>query len=322
MKFINSSYKFIEVKNSCKKIELCDKICGKNEGFKHTTLYFKVKNKDAYNTFLLLGDKVKDFKKSCLFIDNNSNSCRGVISGSVEAFRKLFSDVSEESFYTYFDDSLCSLLIYLRIKYPLFFSDIHSWIKSKKLLKNVYEENFYELFSNSLLLEEAKYHQTLTVRVVCSREVFNELLKYQFLVISQSLKEYEISIIKELIFVLPLWIKDIKPGRYSRKFYVKLFVDKHFNSSTSAYDEAELCWLLNVCNVESTYLQILQYTGLDQWAKNCFSNSLKTEFIVTADLEGWEHFFKDSLTMLSSQMQEIMKSLHYDFVNKGYLEDI
>jgi thymidylate synthase (FAD) len=149
-------------------------------------------------------------------------------------------------------------LSYLATYIPVVFDDFTP-VKIRK---------FQLLFENDLICEEEKLkHHTVSVRIICDRGVSHEIVRHRIASYSQESTRYcnygkagEVTFIKPVFFV---------PGTLSYKVWEQLCV-----------------------KAEETYLFLLKDGASPQQARSVLPNSLKTEIVVTTNLQQWRHFFE------------------------------
>lgn len=149
--------------------------------------------------------------------------------------------------------------------YPLFFPEYQSYIP--------------ETFTNNLFIPmtveelndfERIIHQDITMKFVCDRGVSHEIVRHRVASFAQESTRYcnygKEKFGKEITVVKPAWCDE---GDAKYEF-----------------------WRSGCCFAESAYFGLLEDKGCTpQEARSVLPNSLKTEIIVTMNLDGWNHFF-------------------------------
>lgn len=147
--------------------------------------------------------------------------------------------------------------------YPLFFPE--------------YQEYIPEIFTNNLFIPisvdelnnfERNIHQDITMKIICDRGVSHELVRHRVASFAQESTRYcnytKEKFGNEITVVRPSW-------------------------SRSAHIDAD--WMIACGNAETAYFKLLNEGCTPQEARSVLPNSLKTEIIVTMNLDGWKHFF-------------------------------
>lgn len=125
-------------------------------------------------------------------------------------------------------------------------------------------------------------HQTMTVRIICSRAVSHQLVRHglaDFMQESQRYCRYN----GHVQFVIPEWIGDkIEPGEYTEESQIKL---------TPPSSGARV-WIRQMFQAEQAYHDLLAAGRKPEEARGVLPNDAKTEIYITANLEEWRHIFK------------------------------
>lgn len=150
--------------------------------------------------------------------------------------------------------------------YPTFFSEFESYIPP--------------IINNSILIPinesdllpgmEQNVHMNVTVKFVCDRGVSHELVRHRAASFAQESTRYcnysKDKFGGEITVIRPSWC----------------------SKNDSIYD----IWKEKMDHAESAYFDMLLNGATPQEARSVLPNSLKTEVIMTMDLDGWNHFFE------------------------------
>ena len=155
---------------------------------------------------------------------------------------------------------------------------MHGMIRNYPLFFPEYQDYVPPIISNTILIpinvcdlseDERKIHQDITVKFICDRGVSHEMVRHRVASFAQESTRYcnygQDKFGSELTVIRPSWC-----GQYS-DLYKRWY---------------EGCLLS-----EGAYFTLLAEGATPQEARSVLPNSLKTEIIVTMNLDGWEHFF-------------------------------
>lgn len=149
--------------------------------------------------------------------------------------------------------------------YPTFFSEFNDYVPpiiSNTILIPIHE--------NDLLPgKERNTHLNVTVKFICDRGVSHEMVRHRVASFAQESTRYcnygQDKFGNEITVIRPSWCDE----------------------GTDAYDE----WRTGCLTSETAYNVLLDMGRTPQEARSVLCNSLKTEVIVTMNLDGWNHFF-------------------------------
>ena len=148
--------------------------------------------------------------------------------------------------------------------YPTFFSDYLDWVP--KIINNVY---MIPIDIRELTDDERRIHQDVTVKFICDRGVSHEIVRHRVASFAQESTRYcNYCLDKfgtEITVIEPSWC--------------------------NPEDRVYLHWLNHCSDAEKSYFDLLAIGATPQEARSVLPNSLKTEVIVTMNLDGWNHFF-------------------------------
>lgn len=119
-------------------------------------------------------------------------------------------------------------------------------------------------------------HGGFTAKFVCDRGISHQIVRHRMASFAQesTLINYEKKN-GELTFI---W-----PHIFGR--------GDNFDEMINRIPEAKIWWMA-MCNVETSYMQLLEQGVTPKWARSVLPNSVKTEVIMTANFREWRHFFK------------------------------
>ena len=140
--------------------------------------------------------------------------------------------------------------------YPLFFPEYSPYIFNKSN-----NNKLIPISISELNFVERQVHQDITVKFICDRGVSHEIVRHRVASFAQESTQFG----NESTFIRPSWC----------------------NSSDDIYK----VWKEKCMEAESAYFLMLDCGATPQEARSVLPNSLKTEIIVTMNLDGWDHFF-------------------------------
>lgn len=197
--------------------------------------------------------------------DLGDNNVRYIVSGNMRAWRD-FAKACVTGF------GLIPQYMWGMVRnYPLFFPE--------------YQDYIPEIFTNNLFIPisvdelnkfERPIHQDITMKFICDRGVSHEIVRHRVASFAQESTRYcnysKDKFGSEITVVRPSWLKS-----------------EHEQSDVTSekYDN----WLSGCRFAEAAYFLLLDKGCTPQEARSVLPNSLKTEIIVTMNLDGWNHFF-------------------------------
>ena len=147
--------------------------------------------------------------------------------------------------------------------YPLFFPEYQTYIPE------TFTNNLFIPISVDELNEfERDIHQDVTMKFICDRGVSHEIVRHRVASFAQESTRYcnygKEKFGKEITVVKPSWMRS---------------------------DAAMIVWESGCEEAEDKYFALIDHGCTPQEARSVLPNSLKTEIIVTMNLDGWKHFF-------------------------------
>ncbi len=135
-------------------------------------------------------------------------------------------------------------------------------------------------------------HAYMSVRFICDRGVTHEIVRHRLAAYPQESTRY-CNYKGGVTFIIPPWLH-LSPGDYL--------------SPMSGYlPEPDLVWIKSIFFAENSYISLLRLGWSPQQARSVLPNSLKTEFVMTANLREWMHVFKlRTSKAVHPQMRELM----------------
>ena len=148
--------------------------------------------------------------------------------------------------------------------YPLFFPEYQSYIPE------IFTNNlFIPISVNELNNFERTIHQDITMKFICDRGVSHEIVRHRVASFAQESTRYcnysKDKFGEEITVVKPSWC----------------------DNDSDLYK----VWRDTCIQAEGSYFYMLSEDATPQEARSILPNSLKTEIIVTMNLDGWKHFF-------------------------------
>ena len=287
-----SPYEFIEkVGRTCYKSE--DKITeGSAKKFVHNLI--------ERNHWAMLEHETVFFETSCGFMSNflasfdnvpeafrfiniTNYRCDNLISGSFRSFYELFKNYHDHY------QILRPLERILFLNYPDIFGEFSDTVDEQLWKDTVFEIPRVMFISRYRYKPEIlSHHLTHTVHFVCDRGVSHEIVRHRVASFGQESTRYcnysKDKFGKEITVIKPLF----------------------FDEKMCAYKS----WH-NSCSVaEKYYFELLEYGATPQEARSVLPNSLKTEIMVTATEEEWQHIINLRYLGLTGaphpQMKQVM----------------
>jgi thymidylate synthase (FAD) len=146
------------------------------------------------------------------------------------------------------------------------------------------------------------YMMSATVRLINDRGVSHEEVRHRPPVFSQESTRYVDYLKRMMQFVLPLWVS---PNNFT--------IWAIFNKRR----RADLLWLVACWCSEFMYRQLINHGWAPQQARDVLINSLKTELVMSCNLQEWQHIFVQRALGLTGkphpQMVEVMQPLMLAF---------
>ena len=192
------------------------------------------------------------------YCELDEGDARYIISGNMRAWRD-YAKVCVSDF-GFIPDYMHDMIK----TYPLFFPEYPTYIFNKSD-----DSKLFPISISELNFVERQAHQDITVKFVCDRGVSHEIVRHRVSSFAQESTRYcnysKDKFGNELTFIKPSWC----------------------NSSDDIYK----VWIDKCMEAESAYFLMLDCGATPQEARSVLPNSLKTEIIVTMNLDGWDHFF-------------------------------
>ena len=155
--------------------------------------------------------------------------------------------------------------------YPLFFPEYQDYVPI--IINNTI---MAPISIREMSEDERRIHQDVTVKFICDRGVSHEIVRHRVASFAQESTRYcNYSGDKygsEITVINPAWAMEPFTEENNKARMYKTWID--------------------ACNrAESAYFDMLIEGSTPQEARAVLPNSLKTEVIVTMNLDGWKHFF-------------------------------
>ena len=184
---------------------------------------------------------------------------RCIISGNMRAWRD-FTKACVEGF-----GFVPRYLHGLINNYPLFFPEYQEYVPTRFINDIMIPIYTYDLVGDV----ELGTHMDVTVKFICDRGVSHELVRHRVASFAQESTRYcnysGDKFGNEITVIRPSWCAE----------------------GSDIYDT----WRFGCASAEGDYFALLDDGATPQEARSVLPNSLKTEVIVTMNLNGWEHFF-------------------------------
>lgn len=343
MILVKPSIEHVDVtSNPLKAIELAGRTCYKSEGLitddsaekfvkmllerRHHAMiehsnYILSLDSGIYEKILGVEDR-QYIRMSC---DVQGNGC--LVSGNPRALRDfcLRPDISSEI--------QRALALELSLHTPILFENTirytsHLSSQDTKAIETV------ELFPNidSLSQSERLKHQVLSYRIVCNRGFTHENVRHRPFSYAQESTRF-CNYKGGVSFIIPPWI-DLPVGEYETSWG-----DNGIKCSLPVMDvsnDSNTCsiWAASMGSAELRYIDLIKRHWKPQQARGVLPIDLKTEIVVTGNLQQWRIFFGLRCTPLNipeadkingiyygasaphPQMQEVANMIHADAVKR------
>lgn len=272
----------------------------KNKHFamlEHETVYVRVSNRTLKNLIeqLYRNRMEPNFLHITYDYDCQKENIEDVrysiISGNIRSFYDIFIHTSTSPMCPDWN----KLLILFQVEYPWAYSSIQSeyiedtWHNSTGILSREEFINYCKYINNDQLLF---HHLTHTVKFICDRGVSHELVRHRPCSFAQESTRYcnysNDKFGNEITVIEPIFYKD--------------------------KDMLNGVWRTLCLASESAYFTLLARGSTPQEARDVLPQSLKTEIVLTATEEEWQHIVdlrsKGTTGKPHPQMLEIMQPCH------------
>ncbi len=319
MKLVKASVSNIELVDPLKTIELAGRTCYKSED--------KITEDSASNFVKMILNNghlsVLEHSRFILQVDRmTANAIKlledreyisitslphdeAIISANARAFRELLQRTDLASHF-------CSvILLELRKVCPIVFDDIPVKAISKDMYAKLLTPK--HILDRGSLKERLK-HLALCYKIITDRGVTHEIVRHRPPSYSQESTRY-CNYKGGVTFIIPPWF-DLSEGEYSEwkniPFSSKLNENNVVENATSRDMFLHSCWWAEV-----NYKSMLQAGHKAQEARAVLPNALKTEIVMTTNLQEWKHFFKLRTSIKAHpQMQEVANLILTDARSK------
>lgn len=219
---------------------------------------------------------------------------RCIVSGNVRAWRD-YAKACIDGF------GFIPLYMYGLIKsHPLLFPEFKDWVPIA-----VINDILVPIEVSELTRSERQVHQDITVKFICDRGVSHEIVRHRIASFAQESTRYcnygQDKFGKGITVIAPSWCEE---GGV-------VWMD----------------WKLSCYRAESDYFTLLNRGTVPQEARSVLPNSLKTEVIMTGNLDCWDHFFELRCAPdAHPDIQVVAKMVRSELANelileRGFLED-
>lgn len=297
MKLIESKIERIDEKDPLKKIELAARTCYKSEAQitddSAKRMYDGLIKREHYAmlehvafTFDVpeqLYYYLQTFPFfNCTYIKDDNNESRYIISGNLRAILESSPTAINEALIEKFPDLISST------KLPAYmYSDAKLTSISNFVVKNP-----------STLSDLIDKHTYITYRITCDRGVSHELVRHRRFSFAQESTRY-VNYAKNADMLF------IKPANYDNW---DSFVRTEFVQAIS--------------DSEIHYKNFIELGCTPQLARAVLPNAIKTEVVMTGNLENWKHFldlrYYETTGKAHPDMKRIATMIHDDLVAQGF----
>jgi thymidylate synthase (FAD) len=231
------------------------------------------------------------------YFNITKNNRRTLISANVRAWRDLFKRYYSGIFINFLNE------------FPVLFEDIS--FKDGKIVDLEYD--FLKDYSD-FSVEEKEEHLRVTVKMIYDRGVSHEQVRHRPVSYSQESTRYcsydKNKFGSQLTFIKPLWITEYLPEEITDVHNLD-FLSEPISSTT-------MDWILVMLHSEHTYMKLVESGWKAQQARSVLPNSLKTEIVVTANIEEWEWmFYKRCAEDAHPQIREVFIPLREEMIKRS-----
>ena len=176
--------------------------------------------------------------------------------------------------------------------YPLFFPEYQNYVPAI-----IVNDIFIPVYADELSEDERRIHQDVTMKFICDRGISHEIVRHRVGSYAQESTRY----------------CNYGLDKFDRCITV---VEPAF--ITKAYDEnkAEIIhlWERTCANAEVAYFKLLDLGCTPQEARDVLPTELKTEVIVTMNLDAWEHFCELRCPATAHPNMRIVANMAHDHI--------
>ena len=233
------------------------------------------------------------------FSDNmaDDGELRYIVSGNMRAWRDFVKAYLNA--YGYLPQYIYGMIR----NYPLFFPEYQDYVPP--IINNIF---MLPVRVDELDEYERDIHQDVTMKFVCDRGVSHEIVRHRVASFAQESTRYcnygQDKFGSEITVIRPSWC-DLHNDMYKR-------------------------WYESCLNAENGYFALLDEGATPQEARSVLPNSLKTEIIVTMNLDGWKHFFglrcdpaaHPDMQEVAKMAQSLFEMELYDFDEEAPFDDL
>ena len=199
---------------------------------------------------------------------NQDGEGRYIVSGNIRAWRDYAKAFDKHR--PFMPEYLMGMIF----RNPLFFPEFQQY--SQTLIDAVDYDLMTPVSVFELTEAERRVHQNVTMKFVCDRGVSHEMVRHRVASFAQESTRYcNYGLDKfgqEITVIRPYFLGGRDDGR---------------KADAKVYDY----WQTACECSEKSYFSLLGNGATPQEARSVLPNSLKTEIIVTMNLDDWEHFF-------------------------------
>ena len=197
-------------------------------------------------------------------VNEADNEIRYIISGNMRAWRDYLAAWTKK--YAWIPDYLHNIVR----DYPTFFPEYQEMIQT-----SFFNDVLTPITVNDLVGDfEHSVHHDVTVKFICDRGVSHEIVRHRTASFAQESTRY----------------CNYGLDKFDQCITV---IEPQFIKNAIHADNIEVLhsWEKACCVAEAEYFKLLELGSTPQEARSVLPNSLKTEVIMTGNLDCWDHFF-------------------------------
>lgn len=238
----------------------------------------------------------------CVKFINITND--GIISGNARAFRNIYKANRGSN-------AIRAILVAMNEICPVLFSDLD--LGHEKARREDFEFIPLEAIRN-LTEESRRIHQYITAKFICDRGVTHELVRHRAASYAQESTRFccytKEKFGDEVSFILPCWFKEDWPEKIELEDDIL---------GTLFTDSIEYNWVMAMLYAENSYKNMIVSGWTPQQARSVLPNALKTEIIITANLNEIDHIInlrgapeahpqmREEIDILKSEIKVLLK---------------
>lgn len=173
-------------------------------------------------------------------------------------------------------------------------------------------ENHLEVCYNFFNCEPTKHIRRVSVKFVVDRGISHELVRHRVFSFAQESTRYcNYSKKEHITFIIPSWLPNIPE------------ITTNTLEKLRGLRNEECDWAIDMLESQNSYFDNIEsYNWTPQQARSILPTSLKTEIIMTGNVNQWKEFFALRCAKnVHPQMLEVSIPLRQEFINRGWIKE-